>query len=206
MKSPRSIVLGTRNKKKLRELRILLDPLGIELHTLDEFPNSIEVEENGTSFQENAQLKASQQAKIIGEWVLGEDSGLCVAALNGAPGIYSARFSGPNATDALNNLTLLEKLNGVPLEKRNAHYVCHMSLSDPNGKIHIDCEAYCRGRILEEQKGSAGFGYDPMFEIPEYHLTFGELGDNIKAVLSHRARATRMFVVALVQLLKQESW
>ena len=197
-----ALVLGTRNLKKQRELELLLRPLGIELKTLVDFPQAIEVEETGNSFEENATLKACQQAGHLDQWVLGEDSGLSVAALDGAPGIYSARFSGPQATDADNNRLLLERLKDVPLENRGAWYTCHMTLSDPAGKPWINCAGHCHGRILLTEQGNSGFGYDPLFEIPEYHQTFGQLGDAVKSVLSHRARATRLFVPQLLDVIK----
>jgi len=198
------LVLGTNNAKKRKELEYLLSPYQqIELKSLRDFSNSIEVEETGTTFQENAILKASEQAVHLGQWVLAEDSGLSVAALDGNPGVYSARFSGPDATDEKNNALMLEKLSGVPLEKRQAWYTCHMALSDPQGKIHFESESECRGRILAEPRGVSGFGYDPLFEIPEYKLTFAELGDAVKAVLSHRAKANRQFVPKLLNLVNQ---
>ena len=203
MKMTFRLILGTHNAKKLRELELLLSPYDIDLKSLATMPDSIEVEETGTTFKENANLKASEQAKHLGQWVLGEDSGISVAALDGAPGVYSARFSGEGATDETNNALLLEKLSGIPPEKRTAWYTCHMALADPLGKVHINCESRCYGRILSEQKGTGGFGYDPMFEIPEYHLTFGELGDVVKSVLSHRARANRKFVPQLLSLVKR---
>lgn len=195
------LVLGTHNQKKGRELRALLQPMGIELKTLADFPAAIEVIEDGDSFQANARLKASQQAKHLGHWVLGEDSGLCVDALDGRPGIFSARYSGETATDESNNALLLEELANVPSERRAAHYVCHMSLADPQGGVCIDCESECRGRIASSPRGSHGFGYDPLFEIVEYHRTFGELGVAVKSVLSHRSRATRAFVPQLRHVL-----
>lgn len=195
------LVLGTHNQKKRRELEYLLTPLGIELRTLDDFPNALEVDETGDTFQANAALKATVQAKHLDRWVLGEDSGLMVDALGGAPGIYSARFSGASATDADNNRLLLEKLADVPEARRTAHYHCHFTLSDPQGNERINCEGRCSGRILSTPRGSAGFGYDPLFEISEYHQTFAELGDAIKSVLSHRARAHRKFVPLLQQLI-----
>ncbi len=197
------LILGTRNSKKLSELQRLLAPYPhINLGCLADIPDSIEVEETGTTFEENAILKAAVQARHLRQWVLGEDSGISVDALGGAPGVYSARFSGDNATDESNNGMLLEKLAGIPMEKRTAWYTCHMALADPLGEIKFSCEARCYGRILTEQKGTGGFGYDPMFEIPEYHRTFGELGDTVKSILSHRARANRMFVPQLLALLK----
>ncbi len=161
----------------------------------------IEVDETGTTFRENAELKASEQAKHLRQWVLGEDSGLSVAALDGAPGVYSARFSGPDASDESNNRLLLEKLEGVPPEKRNAWYTSHIALSDPLGEIKISCQAQCHGVITMTERGSGGFGYDPLFELTEYHRTFGEMGDAVKAVLSHRARAYRQFIPQLTSLI-----
>ena len=202
----RILVLGTGNRKKGIELAELFGPLGLRLKTLADCENPLDVVEDGESFAQNAALKATQQAKHLGTWVLGEDSGLQVDALKGAPGIYSARFSGADATDTSNNELLLEKLDGVALEKRTARYVCHMALSDPEGNIRAETEAYCRGRIGLEPQGSAGFGYDPLFEVLEYHRTFGQLGGTAKAILSHRARAARRLVPALVGLLDSGTW
>src|SRR4051794_25478264 len=185
------LVLGTHNRKKGIELLELLGPWGFRLITLADVPNSIEVEETGETFAANAALKACEQARHLKRWVLGEDSGLAVDALKGAPGVYSARFSGPNATDERNNQLLLEKLGDLPLERRTAHYVCHATLSDPDGNIRAESEGYCSGRIRHAHAGAGGFGYDPLFEIVEYHRTFGELGPAVKAALSHRARAIR---------------
>lgn len=198
---PHTLVLGTRNRKKLGELVELLAPLGIELKTLADFPGAIEVAETGDSFAANAALKASVQAKNLGQWVLGEDSGLAVDALGGAPGIYSARFSGPDATDEKNNDLLLAKLRDVPLEQRTAHYVCSAALADPTGAVRAASEGICRGRILFDRSGSGGFGYDPLFEIVECHETFGQLAPAVKSVLSHRARAMRALVPRLRTLL-----
>lgn len=198
------LVLGTRNAKKRRELEPLLQPYPIELKTLEQFDSSVEVEETGKTFAANAELKAVQQAVAIGEWVMGEDSGISVAALDGRPGIYSARYSGADATDAKNNAKLLEELANVPLEKRTAWYTCSICLADPQGQVHVRSEAYCYGRILPEEKGAGGFGYDPMFELPEYGLTFGELGDAVKSILSHRARAMRLFLPGLLKVVAEQ--
>jgi XTP/dITP diphosphohydrolase len=199
--TPERVVLGTHNAKKAGELRELLAPYGIALLTLDDVANPLEVEEDGATFADNAQRKACQQARHLRSWVIGEDSGLCVDALDGSPGIYSARFSGPRATDAANNARLLEMLRHVPWEQRGAHYVCHLSLANPVGDICVDCEAICRGRIRFVPAGSNGFGYDPLFEILELHRTFGELGPAVKGVLSHRARAIHRFLPLLHELL-----
>ena len=198
------LILGTHNAKKLREMKLLLSGLNIELISLAEIPDPIEVEETGTTFCQNAELKASEQAIHLRSWVLGEDSGLSVDAIDGAPGIYSARFSGEDANDEKNNIYLLEKLEGVPLEQRTAYYTSHMALSDPLGKIHINCEGQCLGRILTEPVGDSGFGYDPLFQLMEYHRTFGQLGDAVKSVLSHRARANRLFVPLLKNVIAKQ--
>jgi XTP/dITP diphosphohydrolase len=203
---PRVLVLGSRNRKKLGELADLLEPHGLVLKTLADFPDAIEVEESGDTFAANARLKATVQAAHLRHWVLGEDSGLSVAALGGAPGVYSARFSDPGATDERNNALLLEKLSAVPLEKRGAHYTCYAALSDPDGNVRAQSEGICRGRILFEPAGSGGFGYDPLFEVVEYHRTFGELAPAVKAVLSHRSRAIRDLVPQIVALIEKGAW
>jgi XTP/dITP diphosphohydrolase len=196
----RLLILGSRNRKKLIELEELLLPLGFTLKTLADFPDSIEIEETGRTFAENARLKAVQQARHLKHWVLGEDSGLSVDALGGAPGVYSARFSHPGATDERNNALLLEKLRTVPLEKRWAHYTCYATLSDPEGNVRAETEGTCRGRILNTAAGAGGFGYDPLFEIAEYHRTFGELNPGVKRVLSHRSRAIRQLLPQILAL------
>jgi XTP/dITP diphosphohydrolase len=201
-----SLVLGTRNRKKGEELQELLAPLGVTVQTLDGFPAAVEVVEDGDSFAANAALKATQQAQAIGQWVLGEDSGIAVDALGGAPGIYSARFAGPDATDEENNRHLLERLGDLPLEERGAKYVCHMTLADPDGNIRAESEGECRGRIRFEPTGTHGFGYDPLFEIVEYRRTFGELGPAVKAALSHRARAAAALVPQLQDLIGSGEW
>lgn len=200
------IVLGTRNRKKGEELVDLLASLGIELKTLADFPAAIEVEETGNSFAENAQLKAVMQARHLNRWVLGEDSGLVVPALDGAPGIYSARYAGSQATDEENNRRLLEQMAAVPWERRQAHYVCHITLADPAAQIRAESEGECHGRIRFEAAGTNGFGYDPLFEIREYHKTFGQLGPAVKGVLSHRARAIRLMRPQLEALVAARAW
>jgi XTP/dITP diphosphohydrolase len=194
----RTLILGTHNAKKAKELIKLLTPYGVDVKTLAELSGSIKVEETGTTFAENAALKASQQAKHFSAWVLGEDSGLCVDALNGDPGVYTARFAGEHATDSENNAKLLSVLRDVPETNRGAHYVCSMALSNPSGKVVATAEEQCSGRIRRELSGTGGFGYDPMFEVVEYHQTFAELGDAVKSVLSHRARATRRILPQII--------
>jgi XTP/dITP diphosphohydrolase len=203
---PRLLVLGSHNRKKLDELAELLGPHGFTLKTLADIPESIEVAETGDTFAANARLKAAEQARHLKQWVLGEDSGLSVDALGGQPGVFSARFSDPGATDERNNALLLEKLRDAPLEKRTAHYTCYAALSDPDGNIRAESEGLCRGRILFEPAGNGGFGYDPLFEIIECHRTFGELAPAVKSVLSHRSRAIRQLVPQVLRLINGGQW
>lgn len=193
-------MLGTGNAKKCIELRRLLEPLGLELLSLAEVPAPLEVEETGQTFMENARLKASSQARHLAQWTIGEDSGLCVPYLKGAPGIYSARYSAPNATDQRNNEKLLRELHAAEGEQRRAYYISTIALADPDGHVHIQAEGRCWGRLLHSPRGQGGFGYDPLFELPEYHQTFAELGPTVKAVLSHRARALEKFIFQLRRL------
>jgi XTP/dITP diphosphohydrolase len=195
-----SIVLASRNRKKTQEVAEILAPYGFQIISVTEFPTAPEVDEDGQTFAENAAKKAREIALHLKQWVIGEDSGLKVDALNGAPGIYSARFSGPNATDEANNAQLLHELRDVPDEKRGAGYVCSVALSDPLGHIHVACEGTCRGRILHHSNGQGGFGYDPFFLIPEYHRTFGQLSSTVKHRISHRAKAFAKFVPMLINI------
>jgi len=194
------IVLGSRNVKKCREIAPLLLPYGIDVLSLADFPDVPEVVEDGETFDANAVKKATETAAFLSRWVLAEDSGLVVEALQGRPGVYSARYSGPNATDASNNQRLIADLADVPEGRRCAHYVCHMAVADPTGEIRLQVEESCWGRITTTERGTNGFGYDPYFLIPEYHQTFGELSPLVKSLLSHRARALRRLVPELVGL------
>lgn len=200
-----SIVLASRNRKKSLELAELLGPHHVPVVSVAEFPEMHEVVEDGDTFAANAAKKACETASLIGRWVLAEDSGLCVDALGGAPGVYSARYSDPGATDERNNAKLLVELADIPDDRRTAHYVCHVAIADPTGKLQLSIEETCRGRIAREARGTAGFGYDPYFLIPEYHATFGELGTAVKHAISHRARAMRRLIPAIVNLLQTEA-
>lgn len=199
MSEPASLilVLGTRNKKKAGELADLICPpweanpwLGrVAIRRLDEFDTAIDVVEDSDTFAGNACKKASETAIAIGEWTLADDSGLTVDALGGAPGVHSARYAGTHGDDDANNRKLLDNLKGLPADKRGAAFVCSLALADPAGEIRLQAAGACRGRIVEALRGVSGFGYDPLFLIPEYHKTFGELSRLVKHQLSHRARA-----------------
>lgn len=198
------IAFGTGNRHKGVELSRLLAPAGIIVKTLADFPSSATIIEDGATFAENAIKKAVGQAKHLNRWVIAEDSGLSVTALGGAPGVHSARFAGPDCLDEKNNDLLLEKLGDLPLAKRTAWYTCYMVLSDPQGNIRWETEEHCYGRILFERTGTNGFGYDPLFEVVEYHQTFGMLCPAIKSAMSHRARATRKLLPILFDLIDRK--
>ena len=182
------IVLGTRNRKKKAELELLLRPFGFAVRSLAEFAGAIEVVEDGASFAENAAKKATQQAVHLRQWVLGEDSGIEVEALGGAPGILSARFAGPDATDEQNNQLLLARLKGIPrLAERAANYVCHMCLADPHGQIRIACEATCQGLLRTRPPARAGLDMIHCLRFQNTIAHSVELSASVKSVLSHRA-------------------
>src|SRR6266849_5466553 len=184
-----TVVVGTRNPKKREEILEILGDLSLELVDLTRWPDAPEVIEDGKTFEANARKKALMLAKALGQWVLGEDSGLVVPALNGRPGVYSARYAGKPGADAANNARLLAELAPLPADRRAAYYVCVAALADPQGEIKAVTEGRCHGVITRDYRGSGGFGYDPLFLIPEYHRTFGELSPHVKHALSHRARA-----------------
>lgn len=199
------LVLGTNNANKLIELRLLLPEDRVKLTTLAEIPESIDVDETGETFQANAALKATEQAKHLKRWVLAEDSGLTVNALKGQPGVMSARYAGTHGDDEANNDKLLRELETIPDEQRDAHFNCYLCLSDPEGQIRLEENGRCGGRIAQQRSGVAGFGYDPLFIIREYHRTFGELDLTVKRAISHRSRALRKFIPRLLHLIDQES-
>ena len=186
LRSSQVLVLGTRNRKKREEILALLGDLGIEMTDLTTWPDAGDVVEDGDTFEANGE-KASELARVLGQWVLGEDSGLVVPALKGRPGVYSARYAGTQGDDAANNGCLLAELDPLPDDKRAAYYVCVAVLADAGGNVKAVAEGRCHGRITRELRGAGGFGYDPLFLIPEYHRTFGELSPLVKHALSHRA-------------------
>lgn len=183
------LVLGSRNKKKLREMVDLLGDLPIDLSDLTPYPRAPEVDETADSFLGNATLKAVQLAPALGAWVIGEDSGLVVPAVGGAPGVYSARYAGRQGDDAANNAKLLREMTDLTGDARGAYYVSTAVLADPTGEVIASAEGRCHGIIVTEPRGSGGFGYDPLFLVPEYGKTFGELPAEVKQSMSHRARA-----------------
>lgn len=183
------LLLGSRNRKKLEEIRPFFADLPIELVCVADVAGAPEVVEDGSTFLENAVKKAEVVARASGEWTLAEDSGLVVPALGGAPGIHSAYYAGRHGDDAANNARLQAEIAKVPEDQRDAYYVCVAVLADPRGQVVAQAEGRCHGRILTQPRGSGGFGYDPLFWIPELHRTFAEVSPLVKQVLSHRGRA-----------------
>jgi XTP/dITP diphosphohydrolase len=195
------LVLGTRNRKKREEIVGLLAGLGQEFTDLSRWPDLADVVEDGATFEANARKKATELATSLRHWVLGEDSGLVVPVLKGRPGVHSARYAGRHGDDAANNARLLAELAPYEGDQRSAHYVCVAALADPQGQVQAVVEGRCHGVIGHEPRGEGGFGYDPLFIIPEYHRTFGELSPRVKQALSHRARALTQLRLVLPQLL-----
>lgn len=192
-------ILATNNMKKLAEMQRILSPLGINVVTAKmigiELP---EVEENGKTFEDNAEIKASSACEITKMPSIADDSGLCVDYLDGAPGIYSARFSGEHGNDEKNNDLLLEKLKGVPMEKRTAYYVCAICCIFPDGR-RIVVRGECHGHIGFERDGHEGFGYDPLFLING--RSFGRYTAYEKDKISHRGNALRKLAGELEKIM-----
>lgn len=195
------LVLATQNQGKIREIEKTLDLPRLEIRSLKDFPDVPEVIEDGRTFQENAFKKAQSCSRATGLPALADDSGLEVDYLDGAPGIYSARFSGAEATDETNNRKLLSLLEGVPEEKRTARFVCQMVLYLPEGNW-IHTEGFCPGIIASAPRGEHGFGYDPVFYLPEFGRTMAELPLEEKNRISHRARALLKIRAHLWRILK----
>lgn len=184
------LLIATGNRGKARELRRLFADLPVELLDPNDFARISEAAETGTSFRENAALKAAGYARQTGIWALADDSGLEVEALGGAPGVYSARFGGPAAAYDTKIAALLRQIAEAGGRNRRARFVCAMALADPGGEIRLEAAGICDGTIPDAPRGTLGFGYDPVF-IPEgFDRTFGELPDDIKQEISHRARAS----------------
>lgn len=192
----KKLVVATSNAGKLKEIQKHLQDFAIPLALK---PPELDVEETGVTFIENARLKASHTALALGEWSLADDSGLEVMALNGQPGIYSARYG---KTDQERIARLLRELE--PFEDRSAQFVCAIAVSNPQGEIVVETEGICRGEILTEVKGEGGFGYDPVFYVPEVGQTFAQMPPELKRQLSHRGKAFANLQPLLKSLMESE--
>ncbi len=197
------LLVATGNRGKLREIRRLLDGADIEIVGLDQLDQPPEVIEDGDTFTANARKKALEMAAFSGYLTLADDSGLVVDALNGAPGVYSARYAGEQGDDAANNARLLAEMENVPDDKRQAAFHCVVALAWPDGR----CETYSgkiSGLMLRAPRGNDGFGYDPLFLVPEYGKTTAELPLEIKNRISHRGMALRKVIPLLMELADKE--
>lgn len=188
------LIIASNNAHKLVEIKSILGGAFDEIVTMREAGIDHETVEDGTTFMENAHKKAREIAEISGCAAIADDSGICVDALDGAPGIYSARFSGIHGDDKANNRLLLEKLEGV--KERGAHFTCAIALAMPDGRI-IDAEGYFYGEIAHGESGANGFGYDPLFYVPEFGCTSAEMSPEQKNAVSHRGAALRALLAKL---------
>ncbi len=198
------ILLASENKHKADEIRSIIKEardLETEILCLADYPRLKLPPETGSSYRENAIEKACYVASETGHWAMGDDSGLEVAALGGAPGLYSARYAGMAHSDEDNNAKLLAALKDVPEEKRNARFICTLALVSPQGAVSVFEDTF-EGRITDTQSGKAGFGYDPVFFLPTYGKTFAELSASEKNKLSHRGQAIRAAMAYLKNLSK----
>ena len=196
----KQVVIATKNKGKAKDFEALFQPLGFEVVTMFDVAPDMEIEETGTTFEENAVLKAETLAKALNMIVIADDSGLVVDALDGAPGVYSARYAGDHDDEA-NIVKVLENLAGVPEEKRTARFMCALAIAGPEMDT-TTVFGTCEGIILEEKRGTNGFGYDPIFFVPEQGRAMAELTPEEKGAISHRGNAIRKLAAALPTLLK----
>lgn len=195
------LLIASTNMHKVREFRTLLKPYGrFDLLSLLDFPTYVPPEETGTTFEENATLKAQHAAKTLNRWVIADDSGLVVPALNGAPGVYSARYAGNDATDLENRKKLLEQIQHLLEEDRQAYFECAIALASPAG-LRKCVKGTCEGTLLTKDRGGSGFGYDPIFVKHGYNKTFAELGDSVKNRISHRRKALDKLILSLEALM-----
>ena len=189
------IILATKNKGKIKDFEKLTDKMDIEVLSILDNIDFPDVVEDGKTFEENSAKKALEITKYTGIITVSDDSGLCVDALDGAPGVYSARFGGENATDSEKNKKMLELLKDVKKENRKAHFVSVVSIAFPNGEIH-SFRGEIEGEILFEARGNNGFGYNPIFYSYELGKSFGEADDEERKSVSHRARAFRKLIAS----------
>ena len=201
--SRHKLLLATRNKGKIEEFRRILEDIAageIELVGLEQFPDLHDVDETGSTFEENALLKAREMSLASGIPAIADDSGLCVDFLNGDPGIFSARWAGSHGDDRANTAKVLESLIGVPDEKRSAHFTCVAALALPDGRIHVE-EAHFAGWILHSPIGDQGFGYDPIFRPEGYEISSAQMSAEEKDAISHRGKSLRAIAPHVITLL-----
>lgn len=199
----RKIIFATGNQDKMKEIRMILENLGIPVSSMKEAGIDVDIVEDGTTFEENAMIKAEAIAKLTDAIVLADDSGLEIDYLNKEPGIYSARYAGTDTSYEIKNNLLLQRLEGVPDEKRTARFVCAIAAVFPDGSKET-VRGTIEGRVGYEIAGEHGFGYDPIFYLPEYGCTTAELDPEKKNELSHRGKALRLMREIIEQKMQQE--
>lgn len=188
MDDMKRIIFATTNENKVREVNMIMEGFDVELCTMKEAGVNVEIVEDGTTFEENAIIKAKTVMEITGEIAIADDSGLEVDYLDGAPGIYSARFLGEDTSYDIKNSYIIDKLKDAKGKERSARFVCAMAVAFPDGEV-VTCKGTIEGLIAYEQKGSNGFGYDPIVYVPEYEMTTGEMAPELKNSISHRGKA-----------------
>ncbi|MBK3493492.1 XTP/dITP diphosphatase [Viridibacillus sp. YIM B01967] len=186
----KQVVIATKNKGKAKDFEAIFGPLGFEVVTLFDVAPDLDIEETGTTFEENAILKAETVAKLLGKIVIADDSGLQIDALNGEPGVYSARYAGDHDDEA-NMQKVLKNLEGVKVEERTARFYCALAIAGPN-QVTTTVFGTCEGVILTEKRGTNGFGYDPIFFVPQLNKAMAELTPAEKGAISHRGNAIRL--------------
>lgn len=196
----REVVIATRNPGKLREIASILAPLPVKFLSLKDFPEIQELVEEGSTFAENAGMKARTIARLTGRLAIADDSGLAVQALEGRPGVFSSRYAGEKATDQERCQKLLNEMAAVPEGRRQATFVCAVAVANPAGKMQV-VQGECQGHISLAPRGKHGFGYDPIFFVPEYGKTMAELEPEVKNHISHRARALEKLKLILLKFL-----
>lgn len=194
----KKLIFATGNEGKMREIRIILEDTGLEILSMKEAGIDVDIVEDGCTFEENAIIKAKTIMELTGEIVLADDSGLEVDYLNKEPGIYSARYAGEDTPYSIKNQMIIDRLEGVPDEKRTARFVCAIAAAFPNGEVAA-ARGTIEGMIGYEEKGSNGFGYDPIFYLPDYGCTTAELTMEQKNEISHRGKALREIKKELVK-------
>lgn len=198
--NPPEVVIATRNPDKFREIKAILSSLPLKFLSLEDFPDLPEVVEDGATFAENAGKKARTIADFTGRLAIADDSGLVVDALQGRPGVFSSRYAGENATDRERCQKLLEEMASIPEGKRQARFVCVMAVALPRGRMEV-VEGECRGWVTSAPRGKRGFGYDPIFFVPQFGKTMAELEPEEKNRISHRGRALEKLKALLPEFL-----
>ncbi|MFL0582251.1 XTP/dITP diphosphatase [Solibacillus silvestris] len=196
----KQVVIATKNKGKAKDFEALFGPFGYEVVTMFEVAPEVEIEETGTTFEENAILKAETLANMLGQIVIADDSGLAIDALNGEPGVYSARYAGDHDDEA-NIVKVLENMKDVPEDQRTARFCCALAIAGPNMETKT-VFGTCEGMIAYEKKGTNGFGYDPIFYVPALEKHMAELSAEEKGAISHRGNAIRKLALQLAEFLK----